>query len=183
CAGHRAHHEKATMQKQGKPPGLGGQVAADPSQVDASYDGDLAPRTTFVSDVAPRAPGSDVAPKAPVSDVAPKPASELEPVPRSLNDLSGPPPTERRLHPVDASLLRVLHESFSEHAGPDSRLDVGELQRSLEMKDPFLAERVLAVFDRDGNGVVTRAEFLDRVRRLIFGSQNDKLRFAFRIHD
>jgi predicted ferric reductase/Ca2+-binding EF-hand superfamily protein len=86
-------------------------------------------------------------------------------------------------HPLDASLLEVLHDAFTEHAGPESRLDAAELQRSLEIKNPFLAERMLAVFDQNGDGVITRAEFLDRVRRLVFGSTSDKLRFAFRIHD
>lgn len=109
------------------------------------------------------------------------PPSERSPA--SADDLSGPPATQAQPHPLDASLLDVLHDAFTEHAGPESRLDAAELQRSLEIKDPFLAERMLAVFDQNGDGVITRAEFLDRVRRLVFGSTSDKLRFAFRIHD
>ena len=146
---------------------------------------DAVPKTLIVDEAVPRTLiVSDTAPKTVrMSDVASEPASELEPAPRSLDDLSGPPPTDRRLHPLDASLLGVLHQCFSEHAGPDSRIDASELGRSLGMQNEFLAERVLSFFDRDGNGVVTRAEFLDRVRRLVFGSVNDKLRFAFRIHD
>jgi predicted ferric reductase/Ca2+-binding EF-hand superfamily protein len=111
----------------------------------------------------------------------PPPSSER--MPASADDFSGPPATQAHPHPLDASLLELLHDAFTDHAGPESRLDAAELQRSLEIKNPFLAERMLAVFDQNSDGVITRAEFLDRVRRLVFGSTSDKLRFAFRIHD
>lgn len=150
-----------------------------------------------VSGIVSRSPGTEsVAPNAvrpaalgyaPVADrprVISRPAvPPSERAPTSVDDLSGPPATQAHPHPIDATLLDVLHDAFTEHAGPESRLDAAELQRSLEIKDPFLAERMLAVFDQNGDGVITRAEFLDRVRRLVFGSTSDKLRFAFRIHD
>jgi predicted ferric reductase/Ca2+-binding EF-hand superfamily protein len=84
---------------------------------------------------------------------------------------------------LDEPLLALLQECFSELAGPDSRLDAADFQRSLAVKDAFLAERVLAVFDRNRDGWVTRVEFLRGIPRLLFGSVRDKLRFAFRLHD
>lgn len=77
----------------------------------------------------------------------------------------------------------MLQETFQKHAGPDSQIDANELQRSLKIHSEFLAERILAILDRDGNGRVSRTEFLDAVRRLVFGSTREKLKLAFQIHD
>jgi NADPH oxidase 5 len=95
----------------------------------------------------------------------------------------GPPSTRGPLHPLDAALLDTLEKAFVLHAGQDEKLDAGELQKAMGYRNPLLAERLLQVFDRDGDGIVTRAEFLDRVRRLLYGTCDDKLRFAFHIHD
>jgi hypothetical protein len=80
-------------------------------------------------------------------------------------------------------MIALLNRSFSSHAGPDSKLDLPGLASALALRNSYLAERMLAAFDRDGDGVVNRAEFLLGVRRLVFGTTRDKLRFAFHIHD
>ncbi|HTU56978.1 MAG TPA: EF-hand domain-containing protein, partial [Polyangiales bacterium] len=80
-------------------------------------------------------------------------------------------------------MLQNLVEAFKHHAGADSRIDVAELQKSLEIRNEYLARRMLRVFDTNGDGVVSREEFLEGVRRLVFGSVREKLKFAFRIHD
>jgi len=97
--------------------------------------------------------------------------------------LSQPPRTQGALHPLDEVLLDALHHAFSLHAGESENLDVQKLQSILDLKNPLLAQRLLKVFDRDGDGIISRDEFLERVRRLIYGSQTDKLLFAFRLHD
>jgi predicted ferric reductase/Ca2+-binding EF-hand superfamily protein len=80
-------------------------------------------------------------------------------------------------------LLARLERAFERHAGKDARIDATELQQALGLRSPYLARRVLAVFDRDGNGTIEREEFLQGVRQLVFGDVREKLWFAFRLHD
>src|SRR5512144_1008629 len=84
---------------------------------------------------------------------------------------------------TDVELLRTLERAFERHAGGDDRIDLAYLQRALGLKSEYLASRVLAAFDRDGNGVITKDEFLAGVRALVFGTPREKLEFAFRLHD
>lgn len=88
-----------------------------------------------------------------------------------------PPPA------VDEHLLRTLEKSFAHLAGADARIDAAELQKALGLRSEYLARRVLACFDRDGDGTIARDEFLAGVRGLVFGTPQDKLRFAFQVHD
>jgi ferredoxin-NADP reductase/Ca2+-binding EF-hand superfamily protein len=92
--------------------------------------------------------------------------------------MPGPPPS-----PNDAELLATLERAFAHHAGPDDRIDAGELKRALGLQSEYLTRRVLACFDRNGDGVISRDEFLAGVRALVFGSDREKLAFAFRLHD
>ncbi len=76
-----------------------------------------------------------------------------------------------------------MSRAFTGHAGSDQLIDAGDLQRALRIRSEFLAQRMLSILDRDGDGRVSRDEFLAAVRRLVFGSARDKLRLAFQIHD
>ncbi len=91
---------------------------------------------------------------------------------------SGPRPSL-----LDAQLLAKLERSFARLAGADDCIDAAELKAALGLRSEFLAQRVLARFDLDGDGLIRREEFLDGVRRLVFGSDRDKLLFAFALHD
>lgn len=92
-------------------------------------------------------------------------------------------PPSSRARPLDPWLLEALHQSFTARAGPDSRLDLEALKRSFGIRSAFLAERMLTLFDRDGDGRLDRNEVLKGVRRLLFGSTSGKLALAFQIHD
>jgi predicted ferric reductase/Ca2+-binding EF-hand superfamily protein len=93
------------------------------------------------------------------------------------------PPSSDRPLTLAPELLARIHECFGNLAGPASVLDAAALQRSLNVDSDFLAERMLAVFDRDRDGLVSRVEFVQGVPRLLFGTERDKLRFVFRLHD
>lgn len=83
----------------------------------------------------------------------------------------------------DAELIATLDRAFATHAGADSVIDAVELQRAIGLRSEYLAQRMLAAFDRDRDGVIRRDEFLEGVRRLVFGSDREKLAFAFEVHD
>ncbi|HEV8548672.1 MAG TPA: EF-hand domain-containing protein [Polyangiaceae bacterium] len=116
--------------------------------------------------------------EAPRSDSAElRPPRTSDVVPKRPQPFSTPPPA------LGESELALLQECFVDLAGPDSHIDTADFKRSLEVKDAFLAQRVLAAFDRNRDGLVTRVEFLQGLPRLLFGNLRDKLRFAFRVHD
>ncbi|HEY6722712.1 MAG TPA: ferric reductase-like transmembrane domain-containing protein [Polyangiaceae bacterium] len=149
---------------------------------------------------------SGVAPAGGFDDAfcAPEASSALRPphapkgfsiAPASRSPLSeeqpGPPPTKRRVHPLDAALVKLLEKSFTKHAGQDRLLDAGELRDALGLGDVFLAKRLLRVLadsatsqgSKQASPTVTRAEFVERVALLVSGDIENKLRFAFCIHD
>ncbi|MFZ5893532.1 MAG: EF-hand domain-containing protein [Myxococcota bacterium] len=95
----------------------------------------------------------------------------------------GVPPSSRQSPSLDPALVDLLEQTFRQHAGDDHHISVEDLRRSLRIRSEFLAQRIFAILDRDGNGRVNREEFLEAVRRLVFGSTRQKLRLAFQIHD
>jgi len=95
----------------------------------------------------------------------------------------GVPPSSRPARSLDPRLLEALSQAFSGYAGADQLIDAGDLQRALRIRNEFLAQRMLSILDRDGDGGVSREEFMAAVRRLVFGSARDKLRLDFQIHD
>lgn len=92
-------------------------------------------------------------------------------------------PAAQQVHPNDSRLLELLDDAFSHLAGDDQRINAEELQRALGLQSEYLGKRVFALFDSDGNGWIDKNELLDRVRGLVFGSNRQKLRFVFRLHD
>ena len=83
----------------------------------------------------------------------------------------------------DRRLLATLERAFAAHAGHDGVIDLRDLQKALGLRSEYLTRRVLRAFDRDENGVIDRSEFLEGVRALVFGTDREKLWFAFRMHD
>ena len=84
---------------------------------------------------------------------------------------------------VDGRLLATIERAFGRVAGADAVIDVKELQAALGLRSEYLARRVLAGFDLNGDGVIAKHEFVEGVRKLIAGSDREKLMFAFRVHD
>jgi predicted ferric reductase/Ca2+-binding EF-hand superfamily protein len=84
---------------------------------------------------------------------------------------------------VDARLLSTLERAFASHASGESIIDAKRLQAAIGLRSEYLARRVLSMFDENGDGVVDKDEFLAGVRKMIFGTNREKLSAAFRIHD
>jgi Ca2+-binding EF-hand superfamily protein len=80
-------------------------------------------------------------------------------------------------------LLAILERAFVQHAGGDARITPAELQKALGLRSEYLARRVFAQFDRNGDGVIDREEFVAGARALVAGTDREKLRFAFGVHD
>ncbi len=84
---------------------------------------------------------------------------------------------------VDARLLEGLERAFASHASDGAAIDVKGLQRALGLRNEQLAGRMLAAFDTDGDGVIRQDEFIEGVRKIVFGTSREKLHFAFLLHD
>jgi len=84
---------------------------------------------------------------------------------------------------AESALLALLEKAFARHAGSDAVIDAVELQTALNLRSAYLARRMLGIFDRNHDGVISKDEFLDGVRQLVFGDVRHKLWFAFQLHD
>jgi predicted ferric reductase/Ca2+-binding EF-hand superfamily protein len=91
--------------------------------------------------------------------------------------------SSRRLGQSDEQLLEILERAFAHHAGKRGTIGFDELRTALGLKSEYLARRLLTAFDVDRDGVVSHDEFLTGVRSLLFGTDREKLRFAFGLHD
>jgi ferredoxin-NADP reductase len=90
---------------------------------------------------------------------------------------SGAPPS------LEPALFARIQSCFAALARPESGTDARKLERSLDLRNRFVAERALSVFERDPHGLVDRFELVRGVPRLFFRNALDKLEFAFRLHD
>ncbi len=88
-----------------------------------------------------------------------------------------------RLRPLDPALLAQLDRVFERHARGDRLIDAQALQRALRLRNDFLAQRLFALLDTDGDGRIDRIDFLRAVRGLVFGSPREQMQFSFRLHD
>lgn len=92
-------------------------------------------------------------------------------------------PPAPRPSAVDAKLLATLERAFERLAGADARIDVQELKTALGLRSEYLARRVLASFDTNGDGLIEKGEFIEGVRKLVAGTPREKLAFVFRLYD
>ncbi|XP_043367933.1 calcineurin subunit B type 1 isoform X1 [Dermochelys coriacea] len=98
--------------------------------------------------------------------------------------LRGRLPTPTRHH-VDADEIKRLGKRFKKLDLDNSgSLSVEEFMSLPELQQNPLVQRVIDIFDTDGNGEVDFKEFIEGVSQFsVKGDKEQKLRFAFRIYD
>uniref|UniRef100_A0A5F8H497 Protein phosphatase 3 regulatory subunit B, alpha n=1 Tax=Monodelphis domestica TaxID=13616 RepID=A0A5F8H497_MONDO len=87
--------------------------------------------------------------------------------------------------PVDADEIKRLGKRFKKLDLDNSgSLSVEEFMSLPELQQNPLVQRVIDIFDTDGNGEVDFKEFIEGVSQFsVKGDKEQKLRFAFRIYD
>ncbi len=88
----------------------------------------------------------------------------------------------KQLSGLDQEFLNLLRERFRGHAG-GRRMSVAQVGRFLGIRNRYLSRRLVAALDEDGDGRISEGELLKSVAGLILGSDEEKLRFVFRLHD
>lgn len=48
---------------------------------------------------------------------------------------------------------------------------------------PFFTERVFQIFDKDNSGSISLQEFIDAIHQFAGQSQEDKIKFLFKVYD
>ena len=80
-------------------------------------------------------------------------------------------------------ILEELRQVFTKIAGKDQQIDRSEFKKAMGLKDEYFAERMFSMFDNDKSGVIDLDEFLKTVEELVFATEEDKLKFAYQLHD
>uniref|UniRef100_A0A674EU25 Calcineurin subunit B type 1-like n=1 Tax=Salmo trutta TaxID=8032 RepID=A0A674EU25_SALTR len=88
-------------------------------------------------------------------------------------------------HAFDADEIKRLGKRFKKLDLDNSgSLSVEEFMSLPELQQNPLVQRVIDIFDTDGNGEVDFKEFIEGVSQFsVKGDKESKLRFAFRIYD
>ncbi|XP_037077900.1 LOW QUALITY PROTEIN: NADPH oxidase 5-like [Pollicipes pollicipes] len=79
--------------------------------------------------------------------------------------------------------LAWLEGLFRGQLGSSEELHLEDFQKIIQTKNPFFAERVFQIFDRDGSGTVSLQEFIDAMHQFAGQSHDDKIRFLFKVYD
>eukprot|EP00747_Dinoflagellata_sp_TGD_P215160 gnl/TRDRNA2_/TRDRNA2_87884_c0_seq2.p1 gnl/TRDRNA2_/TRDRNA2_87884_c0~~gnl/TRDRNA2_/TRDRNA2_87884_c0_seq2.p1 ORF type:complete len:191 (-),score=46.38 gnl/TRDRNA2_/TRDRNA2_87884_c0_seq2:307-843(-) len=84
----------------------------------------------------------------------------------------------------EKDIARLYNRFRALDSDGNGQLDPSEILGVAELTENPLVQRVISVFDKDGNGTVSFIEFLVGLAKLASGtSEEQKLQFAFNIYD
>ena len=86
-------------------------------------------------------------------------------------------------HKLSGPFLIELKNKFREIAGEDNKIDRDEFSKGLCLNNESIVNRIFDIFDKDHNNYLDIDEFLSGIESLINGEKEEKIRFAFDIHD
>jgi NADPH oxidase 5 len=89
----------------------------------------------------------------------------------------------KQLSKRDQEFLNLVRARFQDQADGGRKMTSPEIRRFLHISNAYIARRLFAVLDDDGDGRVSETDFLKTVVGLILGEDDEKLRFIFRLHD
>ena len=76
-----------------------------------------------------------------------------------------------------------LKNKFREIAGEDQLIDINEFRDGLDLANHKISDRLFNIFDKDSNGSVDYSEFMETIESMVVGTDKEKIRFAFQLHD
>ncbi|WP_041232988.1 EF-hand domain-containing protein [Cylindrospermum stagnale] len=79
--------------------------------------------------------------------------------------------------------LEELRRVFTQIAKEDKQIDQAEFKSALGLKDEYFVDRLFSIFDTDSSGTIKIEEFLTTVENLVFATSEEKLQFAYELHD
>ena len=80
-------------------------------------------------------------------------------------------------------ILEELRQVFTKIAKEDKQIDQAEFQQALGLKDEYFIGRLFFIFDSDKSGFINIEEFLTTVEKLVYATTEEKLKFAYQLHD
>ena len=86
-------------------------------------------------------------------------------------------------HKLSGPFLIELQNKFREIAGEDNKIDRNEFCNGLRLNNKRIVNRIFDIFDKDHNNYLDINEFIYGIESLINGEKEEKIRFAFDIHD
>ena len=81
--------------------------------------------------------------------------------------------------------IKMLEDIFKQHLPPNKKhLTLSEFKGIMPSKNAFFVERVFKIFDIDGSGHISLAEFLDSMYQYAgYQSDCEKVLFLFKVYD
>ncbi len=76
-----------------------------------------------------------------------------------------------------------LKNRFREIAGEDQIIDKSEFRHGLGIANHDISDRLFDIFDQDGSGSIDYGEFMTTIQSMVDGTDRDKIKFAFKLHD
>ena len=76
-----------------------------------------------------------------------------------------------------------LKNRFRDIAGEDQLIDKTEFRNGLAITNNEISDRLFEIFDQDDSGSIDYGEFMSTIESMIEGTDREKIKFAFHLHD